>query len=214
MAAVIQRNGSKIWTALFRDWTGRSHCLSTGQTDKQIATIIASEWQRAARLKRSKAQTQRVIDRLHELIGSEPIKRAGVPVPETVHSICGPLLSGRDLARRDKRLDLLREELANHPPKNGWLNKRFWEIVRGIGCTACGFSKWPSILQFHHIDEEPTNNALSNLTVLCPNCHRALHRKVATVPYQSIAQLLEMVEVPTRSLLWKRTHGAQELTTD
>lgn len=94
-----------------------------------------------------------------------------------------------NLERINKRLDLLREELSNHPT-NGKLSKRFWQIVRGIGCTACGFNTWPAILQFHHLDKNRNNNSLANLTVLCPNCHRALHQKIARIPYQSLAELL------------------------
>src|SRR5262249_12260821 len=91
--------------------------------------------------------------------------------------------------RIHKRLLLLEEELSQRP--NGdRLNKRFWEIVRGIGCTCCGFNKWPLILQLHHIDKNRENNSLENLTVLCPNCHRALHHKVEGINFRSLAQLL------------------------
>lgn len=42
-------------------------------------------------------------------------------------------------------------------------------------CSVCGNSgKWQGenlILQLHHIDGDNTNNKLSNLTFLCPNCH-------------------------------------------
>jgi len=41
-------------------------------------------------------------------------------------------------------------------------------------CAMCGRSKWlnkPISLELHHIDGEFTNNELSNLSLLCPNCH-------------------------------------------
>jgi len=93
--------------------------------------------------------------------------------------------------RCHKRLVLLKEELAQR--SNGdRLSKRFWEIVRGIGCMNCGFSKWPSILQFHHIDRNRKNDSLENLMVLCPNCHSALHHvKAAKIEIKSIAQLMK-----------------------
>jgi integrase len=75
MSTVIRRRGSKIWTAFFRDHTGRQHCLSTKETDKRLALAIASEWEKAAWKKRSMRQTQRVIDRLHELVSGEQIAR-------------------------------------------------------------------------------------------------------------------------------------------
>jgi integrase len=75
MATVIRRRGSPIWTAFFRDHTGRQHCISTKETDKRLALAIAAEWEKAAWKKRSMRQTQRVIDRLHELVSGERIAR-------------------------------------------------------------------------------------------------------------------------------------------
>jgi HNH endonuclease len=96
---------------------------------------------------------------------------------------------GVNYERCRKRLVLLREELDQRPNIDR-LGKRFWEIVRGIGCTNCGFSKWPTILEFHHIDRDRGNNSLENLTVLCPNCHSAHHKKVAQIEIKSLAQLM------------------------
>lgn len=78
MTSIFRRRGSKIWTAFFRDHNGRQHCISTKETDKSIAIAIAQEWEKAAWRKRSMRQTQRVIDRLHELIGGERIARLSV----------------------------------------------------------------------------------------------------------------------------------------
>lgn len=41
-------------------------------------------------------------------------------------------------------------------------------------CAICGLTEWqdkPIILQLHHIDGNNKNNDLSNLQLLCPNCH-------------------------------------------
>jgi hypothetical protein len=58
-----------------------------------------------------------------------------------------PVFNGVNHERCHKRLSLLREELAQRP--NGdRLDKRFWEIVRGIGCTNCGFNKCQRFCSF------------------------------------------------------------------
>ena len=41
-------------------------------------------------------------------------------------------------------------------------------------CAICGYDEYKEILEVHHIDENRTNNELSNLIILCPNCHKKL----------------------------------------
>ena len=46
--------------------------------------------------------------------------------------------------------------------------------LRGHKCECCGLSEWmgkPITLEVHHIDGDSLNNELSNLQLLCPNCH-------------------------------------------
>ena len=41
-------------------------------------------------------------------------------------------------------------------------------------CEGCGLSEWLERhipLELHHVDGDRTNNALSNLALMCPNCH-------------------------------------------
>ena len=41
-------------------------------------------------------------------------------------------------------------------------------------CESCGLNEWLGkeiVLEIHHIDGDTTNNELSNLKLLCPNCH-------------------------------------------
>ena len=41
-------------------------------------------------------------------------------------------------------------------------------------CEKCGINNWNGlniILELHHIDGDPLNNNISNLKILCPNCH-------------------------------------------
>lgn len=46
--------------------------------------------------------------------------------------------------------------------------------LRGRKCEECGLDEWlgePITLEVHHIDGNSLNNELSNLKLLCPNCH-------------------------------------------
>lgn len=42
-------------------------------------------------------------------------------------------------------------------------------------CNRCNYDKIFEILQVHHIDSDRNNNDLSNLEILCPNCHCEEH---------------------------------------
>ena len=46
--------------------------------------------------------------------------------------------------------------------------------LRGRNCECCGNEYWNGEkipLEVHHIDGDHSNNDLSNLQILCPNCH-------------------------------------------
>lgn len=45
---------------------------------------------------------------------------------------------------------------------------------RGKNCERCGYSKY-EILQVHHKDRDTSHNELSNLELICPNCHCEEH---------------------------------------
>jgi hypothetical protein len=41
-------------------------------------------------------------------------------------------------------------------------------------CYKCGITEWnsqPAPLELEHINGDPTDNTIENLTILCPNCH-------------------------------------------
>ncbi len=46
--------------------------------------------------------------------------------------------------------------------------------VRGKLCERCGYSKY-EILQVHHRDRNHQNNEITNLELICPNCHFEEH---------------------------------------
>ena len=45
---------------------------------------------------------------------------------------------------------------------------------RGGNCTRCNYNKY-EILQVHHKDRDRNNNKMSNLELICPNCHYEEH---------------------------------------
>lgn len=47
-------------------------------------------------------------------------------------------------------------------------------------CNRCSYSKVIGILEVHHKDRDRNNNNLSNLEILCPNCHQEEHFKTKT----------------------------------
>ena len=47
-------------------------------------------------------------------------------------------------------------------------------------CARCGYNTVPAILGIHHKDRNHDNNSLSNLEILCPNCHSVEHLKHVT----------------------------------
>ncbi len=46
--------------------------------------------------------------------------------------------------------------------------------IRGKVCEKCSYNK-QEILQVHHKDRDRSNNNLSNLELVCPNCHYEEH---------------------------------------
>jgi integrase len=75
MAAIIRRRGSRIWSAFYRDYTGKQHCRSTRSTDRKLAQKIANEFEDGAKKRRTLRQLQRVLDQMHELVSGEKVSR-------------------------------------------------------------------------------------------------------------------------------------------
>lgn len=61
------------------------------------------------------------------------------------------------------------------PVQSNMLRKRLLrEGVLERRCSSCGLEEWmeaPIPLELDHIDGDHQNNLLSNLRLLCPNCH-------------------------------------------
>ncbi len=80
-------------------------------------------------------------------------------------------------AKREKNKyelqDILDGKYPNYPTSK--INYRLIkEGIKERKCECCGNTEWlgqPIVLELHHIDGNRTNNNLSNLQLLCPNCH-------------------------------------------
>ena len=54
-----------------------------------------------------------------------------------------------------------------------WVHRHLG-VLHGYACTACGISEWNGnsiVLECDHIDGNSKNNIVSNLRLMCPNCH-------------------------------------------
>ena len=90
-----------------------------------------------------------------------------------LYGLFEPNQSGKDIQKKRSYTD---EELfSNRTYKIAQtvLIKRLKEI-RDWKCEMCGLNEWMGKtlpLEVHHIDGNNYNNELSNLQILCPNCH-------------------------------------------
>src|SRR5580700_4391545 len=65
-------------------------------------------------------------------------------------------------------------------------------------CAVCGFGI-EAILEIAHLDHNRENNALSNLVVLCPTCHK-MH-DVDIIPTKMVIELRDR----TRKVDWSKS---------
>ena len=78
----------------------------------------------------------------------------------------------------DKKLENVIKDMQSESPQyrcNNYLKQILQknEIIPYI-CSICNISKWRDLdimLELDHIDGNASNNNLSNLRLLCPNCH-------------------------------------------
>jgi len=62
-------------------------------------------------------------------------------------------------------------------PKFTTVRKKLLKLDKINKCQRCGFDEYPKILGVHHKDRNRNNNTISNLEILCPNCHSIEHKK-------------------------------------
>jgi hypothetical protein len=67
--------------------------------------------------------------------------------------------------------------IKSHALRNRLLKEGYF-VAR---CQLCNQTEWmnkPIPLELHHIDCNPHNNNLTNLSLLCPNCHKYIHDNI------------------------------------
>lgn len=99
--------------------------------------------------------------------------------------VCGnPILAGlnkktcsRSCSNKNRTGIHYRQGAPRDQAKEVKALKRQLISLRGNKCEKCGFDKVPEILELHHIVRrcDGGSNDLTNLKILCPNCHRTTH---------------------------------------
>lgn len=60
--------------------------------------------------------------------------------------------------------------------RSGFTKQRLYDLgLKNEACERCGIDSWmnnPPPLELDHIDGDRTNNWITNLAILCGNCHR------------------------------------------
>lgn len=97
------------------------------------------------------------------------IKRLGLDIS---HFTGKSSNKGKNLSRRRETEDYL----SNQFPIQSWKlkNRLIKDKLLFYKCSSCTLSTWlngPIPLELDHIDGNHMNNNLSNLRLLCPNCH-------------------------------------------
>lgn len=89
-----------------------------------------------------------------------------------------PNQSGKGINKRHNGNKIeLKEILEGKHPSYQTNKLRIRLIDEGLKeheCESCGISNWmnnPISLELDHIDGDRTNHSLTNLRILCPNCH-------------------------------------------
>lgn len=71
---------------------------------------------------------------------------------------------------------------SEHSTMKRW--RKHIKEIRGDACQKCGYKKYTTILELHHIDCNRKNMKESNLMLLCPTCHEETHYLEGTGKYK------------------------------
>jgi len=115
MASIWKHPQSRFWTACFRDAGGRQRRISTREANPRKAQKIAEAYEKASREKKTRLHTRRVIERLHEELGGEPMSA------ETVRDYANKWLQQKEPAVRLRTFDFYRYAITKFV---NWLGPR------------------------------------------------------------------------------------------
>lgn len=76
--------------------------------------------------------------------------------------------------KRKPALEFIHSNASNSAKRNRLID----DGIKEFKCECCGLSEWmgrPIPLELHHIDFNHYNNDISNLQILCANCHMQAH---------------------------------------
>ena len=80
---------------------------------------------------------------------------------------------------RKKRREAIAELRASGLKGNSGPALRKWVLEEKENkCMICSYKEQTCCLDIHHIDNNPSNNDIGNLAILCVMCHRKVHRKL------------------------------------
>ncbi len=60
-------------------------------------------------------------------------------------------------------------------------NRKHVFALKEKKCEICGYHEYDFCLDIHHKDENPNNNDIKNLLVLCVICHRKYHKGIIEI---------------------------------
>ena len=121
----------------------------------------------------------------------------------------------KDSAQRKENADTFSGMMPDHygtgsVSKSKYRLKAFQHKPRV--CEECSYDSVPEILQVHHIDRNRKNNHISNLRILCPNCHQIDHFRKGDGSWSiNKRKLVESEEVESSSTTCKAVVLATEL---
>jgi hypothetical protein len=111
--------------------------------------------------------------KLRRVIGSCLIcKKQTTSAPYRIRKYCSNDCRYKDIGRLVNEAAKKRTtwgELRNRK------NAKQWFVDKYKQCQICEYDKVIGILELHHIDRNDKNNHISNLILLCPNCHSEDH---------------------------------------
>ncbi len=73
--------------------------------------------------------------------------------------------------------------LVDNKRKINWStnNRKHVFALKEKKCEICGYEEYDFCLDIHHKDENPNNNHIDNLKVICVMCHRKHHKGIIKI---------------------------------